>query len=327
MLTKVSDDNLIESLKRSAALNVDAVAALKSEVDGDLSRKLASAARLILGVSGRVIVSGMGKSGHIGVKIAATLASTGTPAQFVHPAEASHGDLGMVTSNDAIIALSWSGETAELANVVAYSARFNVPLIAITSRDDSALARAADVCLKLPTVVEACPHGLAPTTSSVVQLAVGDMLAIALLEARAFSPHEFKIFHPAGSLGSQLKLVRELMHSRSDVPVAEPDTPMSDALITMSEQRFGCIAITDGGDGLLGVITDGDLRRHMGDGLLSRTAGEIMTPAPKTIDADVLAAAALEQMNASKISVLLVTDSDRLAGILHIHDLLRAGVA
>ena len=280
--------------------------------------------------TGRVVVSGMGKSGLVGRKIAATLASTGTPALFVHPAEASHGDLGMIVAGDAVLALSNSGETAELADLVAHSRRFGLPLVAITARGGSALALAADVALTLPAAAEACPMGLAPTTSTTMQMALGDALAVALLTRRGFTAADFHQFHPGGRLGTRLRRVRELMHSDEAMPLGLPDTPMDRALIVMTEKRFGCLGVVDPEGRLIGILTDGDLRRAMGPDLLSRRVGEIMTGAPRTIGPEALAGEALHAMNAHDrpITALFVVDAARRPlGILHVHDLLRAGVA
>ncbi|HMA51803.1 MAG TPA: KpsF/GutQ family sugar-phosphate isomerase [Magnetospirillaceae bacterium] len=277
---------------------------------------------------GRVIVTGMGKSGHVGRKIAATLASTGTPAMYVHPAEASHGDLGMVTKHDAVLALSNSGETSELTDIVTYTRRYEIPLVAITSRTESSLAEAADLALILPDVGEACPMGLAPTTSTTMMLAMGDALAVALLERKGFSSADFQIYHPGGKLGRQLMKVADLMHEGESVPLVDPARPMGDVLLVMTQKAFGCVGVTAPDGSLTGIITDGDLRRHMEDGLLNRTAGEVMTLAPLTIRPGILAAEALRVMNAKKITSLFVVDEDKRAiGILHLHDCLRAGVA
>lgn len=280
--------------------------------------------------TGRVVVSGMGKSGHVARKIAATLASTGTPALFVHPAEASHGDLGMIIPGDAVLALSNSGETPELADLVGHARRFAIPLVAITARAGSALATAADVTLLLPAAAEACPMGLAPTTSTTMQIALGDALAVALLTRRNFTVAEFRQFHPGGKLGAKLRRVRELMHQGDAVPLARPDLPMHRALLVITEKRFGCLGVTDQAGRLIGIITDGDLRRAMGPDLLERGVGEVMTSEPRTIGPDALAAEALHAMNAGerRITALFVVDRDgRPIGILHIHDLLRAGIA
>ncbi|MCK8784689.1 KpsF/GutQ family sugar-phosphate isomerase [Roseomonas sp. NAR14] len=284
---------------------------------------------------GRVVVSGMGKSGHVGRKIAATFASTGTPALFVHPGEASHGDLGMVLPGDVLLALSNSGETSELADLVAHSRRFAIPLVAITGRADSTLARAADVALVLPAAPEACPMGLAPTTSTTLQMALGDALAVALLTRRGFTAADFRVFHPGGKLGAKLSRVRALMHTGEALPLAGPETRMDAAIVAMTAKHFGCLGIVEDGR-LVGVITDGDLRRALDAGaaaggpgdLLGRTAAEVMTRAPRTIGPDQLAAEALHLMNARSITALFVVDAaQRPVGILHVHDLLRTGVA
>ncbi|HEY1723258.1 MAG TPA: KpsF/GutQ family sugar-phosphate isomerase [Magnetospirillaceae bacterium] len=276
---------------------------------------------------GRVIVTGMGKSGHIGRKIAATLASTGTPAQYVHPGEASHGDMGMITAHDAILALSNSGETAELSDVIDYSRRFAIPLVVVTARANSALAQAGDLTLLLPEAAEACPHGLTPTTSTTMMLALGDALAVALLERRGFSADDFKTFHPGGKLGRKLLHVADLMHDGDALPLIDIDRAMSEALIIMSAKRFGCVGALDTAGRLAGIVTDGDLRRHMEPGLTERPVREIMTANPRTVRATTLAGEALRVMNERGITTLFVVDEDRRpSGILHVHDLLRAGV-
>jgi arabinose-5-phosphate isomerase len=288
------------------------------------------AVELLAGVGGRVVVTGMGKSGHIARKIAATLASTGTPALFVHPAEASHGDLGMVVRGDVVLALSNSGETAELADLIEHAHRFGLKLIAVTRNPRSTLAQAADVALLLPPAPEACGIGLAPTTSTTMQLALGDALAVALLTRRGFGPHDFRQFHPGGRLGAQLRRVRELMHDGGAMPLVGPDAPMHVALIEMSAKRFGCVGVVEDAGRLIGILTDGDLRRHMGPDLLARRVGEIMTRAPRTVGPELLAADALRVMNEPPrpITTLFVVDAAHIPlGILHVHDLLRAGVA
>ena len=302
------------------------LAALAASLDDSFIR----AVEALAGTSGRVVVSGMGKSGHIARKIAATLASTGTPALFVHPAEASHGDLGMIMDGDAILALSNSGETAELADLVAHARRFGLPLIGITARAESALARAADILLLLPPAPEACPIGLAPTTSTTMQLALGDAIAVALLKRRGFTAADFRQFHPGGRLGARLRRVRDLMHKGDALPLAAPETRMDQALIVMTEKRFGCLGVVDADGKLAGLVTDGDLRRAMGPDLLSRPVASLMNPAPRTIGPEALADDALRQMNdpARPITVLFVVDAaGKPVGILHVHDLLRAGLA
>ena len=281
---------------------------------------------LLLAVSGRVVVTGMGKSGHIAHKIAATLASTGTPSQFVHPAEASHGDLGMVTPKDAVLALSNSGETAELSDLINYTRRWHIPLVGITSGTGSALGSAADVTLALPKVTEAGTLGLAPTTSTTMMLALGDAIAVALLERRGFSAEDFKQFHPGGNLGQRLLRVAELMHVGSEVPLVAQDTVMSVAILEMTAKTFGCVGVVDGEGRLTGIITDGDLRRHMGKDLLEMRTDEVMTHAPMTIRAPALAAEALGIMNDRSITSLFVLEDERPIGIIRLHDCLRAGL-
>lgn len=308
------------------AAEIDGLRALSAGLDGRFDTAVAKLAAC----TGRVVVSGMGKSGHIGRKIAATLASTGTPAMFVHPGEASHGDLGMILPGDAVLALSNSGETAELADLVAHARRFGLLLIAITGRASSALARAADIVLLLPQAPEACPLGLAPTTSTTMQLALGDALAVALLTRRGFTSTEFSVLHPRGSLGAQLRLVGDIMHTGDAVPLAPLDLPMDRALLIMTGKGFGCLGAVDTAGRLCGILTDGDLRRAMGPGLLARRVDEVMNSAPRTIAADALAADALRAMNAGArpVTSLFVVDALGVpAGIVHVHDLLRAGVA
>jgi arabinose-5-phosphate isomerase len=269
----------------------------------------------------------MGKSGHVGTKIASTLASTGTPALFVHPAEASHGDLGMITKADVILALSWSGETAELKNLTDYSRRYRIGLIAVTANSDSTLGKTADVVLALPPAREACPHNLAPTTSSLMQLALGDALAIALLESRGFTAIDFGLLHPGGKLGALLKTVRDLMHAGAEIPLSPLGARMSDALIEMSRKGFGCVGIVDGDSQLVGIITDGDLRRHISNNLLEATVDDVMTRKPKTVRPDQLISETLELLNSMKVTALFAVEAGKPVGIVHIHDLLRAGAA
>ena len=296
---------------------------------GSLDARFVQAVDLLEHASGRVVVTGMGKSGHVGRKIAATLASTGTPAQFVHPAEASHGDLGMIVRGDAVLALSNSGETAELADLIGHARRFGLPLVAITGKADSTLAQAANVALVLPPAPEACPIGLAPTTSTTMQLALGDAIAVALLTRRGFGARDFRQFHPGGKLGAQLRRVRDLMHAGTNMPLAPPETPMHAALLEMSAKRFGCLGVVDAEGRLAGIVTDGDLRRHMGPDLLTRQVREIMTRSPRSVGPEALAADALRVMNepSGPITTLFVVDAAGMPlGILHVHDLLRAGV-
>jgi arabinose-5-phosphate isomerase len=317
----------IASALRTLDAELGGISALSAAMQNGLGANFVAAVDTIRKARGRVIVSGMGKSGHIGHKIAATLSSTGTPALFVHPAEASHGDLGMITTDDAIIALSWSGETAELKSLIDYSRRFRIPLIAVTAESDSTLAKAADVALILPQAREACPHNLAPTTSSLMQLALGDALAIALLESRGFTALDFRDLHPGGRLGALLKFVRDVMHSGNSVPLAKSDTLMSDALVEMTAKGFGCIGIVDDTGKLAGIITDGDLRRHMRPDLLKQRTEDVMTRHPITVRPDQLASEVLEILNSSKITALFVLDGTKPVGIVHLHDLLRVGVA
>ena len=318
-----SDD--IEVARGVLAAEAAGLRALAASLD----RRFADAVDRLGACTGRVVVSGMGKSGHVGRKIAATLASTGTPALFVHPGEASHGDLGMIVPGDAVLALSNSGETAELADLVAHARRFGLPLVAITRQADSALARAADVLLLLPAAPEACPMGLAPTTSTTMQLALGDALAVALLTRRGFTATDFSQFHPGGKLGAQLRRVSDLMHTGDALPLADAASPMDRALLVMTGKGFGCLGALDASGRLAGVLTDGDLRRAMGPDLLGRRVVDVMNPAPRTIGPDALAADALRLMGGPRpVTSLFVLDGNgRPAGLLHVHDLLRAGVA
>jgi len=317
----------IASALRTLDTERDGVAALAAAMCDGLGAPFVAAVETIRNARGRVIVTGMGKSGHVGRKIAATLASTGTPAFFVHAADASHGDLGMITSDDVMLALSWSGETEELKDLINYSRRFRIPLIAVTVSADSTLGKSADVVLALPATREACPHNLAPTTSSLMQLALGDALAIALLESKGFSAMDFGVFHPGGQLGAALKFVRNVMHPGAAVPLIKRGAPMSEAIVEMSAKGFGCVAVTDDSGKLAGVITDGDLRRHMRADLLQAPVDEVMTASPKVVRPDQLASEALQLINSSKITALIVVESDRPVGIVNFHDLLRAGAA
>ncbi len=321
------DDVLIACALRTLEAETGGLAALSAAIESGLGQAFIRAVAMIKAARGRVIVSGMGKSGHIGNKIAATLSSTGTPSFFVHPAEASHGDLGMITSDDVIIAMSWSGETAELKNLINYSRRFRIGLIAITADAASTLGKAADIVLALPQAREACPHNLAPTTSSLMQLALGDALAIALLESRGFTALDFRELHPGGRLGAALTFVRDLMHTGPEMPLKPIGTRMSDAIVEMSAKGWGCVGITDAAGHLVGIITDGDLRRHMRPDLLEALVEDVMTWGPNTVRPDQLAGEALEILNSLKRTVLLVVDGERAVGLVHMHDLLRAGVA
>jgi len=309
-------------------LGLSALADALRAPEGDgLGPAFQRAVETISRAPGRVIVTGMGKSGHVARKIAATLASTGQPASFVHAAEASHGDLGMVQNGDVVVGVSWSGETAELAAVITYAKRFAIPLIAITANADSALGREADIRLCLPQAQEACPNGLAPTTSTTMQLVLGDALAIALLEARGFTAHDFRVFHPGGKLGANLAYVRDVMHRGERIPRIRVGARMAEAIVEMSSKGFGCVGVFDGAGALVGIITDGDLRRHLRSNMLVDTpVEEVMTRAPRTIAPDALVAEALELVS-RKISALLVVENGDVVGIVHFHDLLRLGAA
>ncbi|MGE3622647.1 MAG: SIS domain-containing protein [Bdellovibrionales bacterium] len=320
----VLDDN---ALLASARLVLISESAAITEMASQLGADFVKAVRLLVACKGRVVVSGMGKSGHIARKIAATLASTGTPALFVHPGEASHGDLGMIVPDDCVIALSNSGETAELTDLVAYTRRFSIPLIAITSRMQSALSGAADVILLLPNVAEICPMGLAPTTSTTMMIALGDALAVAALESKGFTADDFRNFHPGGKLGKVLMRVSNAMHSGDKLPLAQETDLMSHVLVVMTEKSFGCAGIVDMAGNLTGIITDGDLRRHMQGDLVQKKAAEVMTRNPQTVHPEMLAAEAIKILNDKKHTQLFVVENGKPVGILHIHDLLRAGIA
>ena len=317
----------VQSALRTLEAEGSGIAAIEAALRSDLGEPFARAADLICSAKGRLIVTGLGKSGHISRKIAATFASTGTPAFFVHTAEASHGDLGMITTDDVILALSWSGEQPEMKALISYAKRFRIPLIAMTAERDSTLSQAADVALTLPRAREACPHNLAPTTSSLMMLALGDALAIALLEGRGFTSVDFSVLHPGGKLGAMLKHIGDIMHTGAAVPLKPLGTSMSDALVEMTSKGFGCVGIVDTRGAVVGIVTDGDLRRHMGPGLMTALVDDVMTKNPKTIRSSLLAGEALEVLNASKITALIVTEASKPVGIVHMHDLLRAGVA
>lgn len=319
----VTDAALLATGRRVLAAESAALGALAGQLEGAFVK----AVRLLMTCRGRAVVTGMGKSGHVARKIAATLASTGTPALFVHPGEASHGDLGMIVPDDAVIALSNSGETAELTDLVAYTRRFSIPLIAMTSRAQSALASAADATIVLPQADEVCPMGLAPTTSTTMMLALGDALAIAVLECKGFTAEDFHNFHPGGKLGKILLRVSEIMHAGDELPLAKETDAMAHVLVVMTEKRFGCAGIVDDKGLLTGIITDGDLRRHMQNDLLKKPASKVMTRNPQTVTPQTLAAEALKILNEKKRTQLLVVENGKLVGILHIHDLLRSGIA
>ena len=325
--TNARGGDLIASALRTLEAGSGGITALSAAIHDGLGTAFIAAVDLISAARGRLIVTGMGKSGHVGRKIAATFASTGTPAFFVHPSEASHGDLGMITPDDAIMALSWSGETAELKDLIDYSRRFRIGLIAVTAVTDSTLGRAADVVLAMPQAREACPHNLAPTTSTLMQAALGDALAIALLESRGFTAVDFGHFHPGGRLGAMLKFVRDIMHTGAEIPLASVGARMSEAIAEMTAKTFGCVGITNRRGHLVGIITDGDLRRHMSANLLDLAVEEVMTPQPRTVRPDQLVSEALELLNSSKKTQLMVVDGGKPVGVVHFHDLLRAGVA
>ena len=309
----------LSTARRVIATELAGLSALSDSLGAPFDR----AVEMLLAARGRVVVSGMGKSGHIGRKIAATFASTGTPAQFVHPAEASHGDLGMVADGDVVIVLSNSGETPEIADIVAHTRRFDIPLIGVAGRANSTLIRQSDVGLVLPAAAEACGNGIVPTTSTTMTLALGDALAIALMEHRKFTPEHFRTFHPGGKLGALLARVGDLMHD--DMPLVYETTPMTEALLEISRKGYGVTGVTDPEGHLVGIITDGDLRRHMA-GLLDHDAADVMTAAPRTIEPGQLAEAALAEMQSRKITCLFAVEDGKPRGILHIHDCLRAGL-
>ena len=317
----------VQSALRTLEAEGSGIAAIEAALRSDLGEAFARATDLIRQAKGRVIVTGLGKSGHIARKIAATFASTGTPAFFVHAAEAGHGDLGMITTDDVVLALSWSGEQAEMKALITYAKRFRIALISMTAEGDSTLSQAADVALTLPKAREACPHNLAPTTSSLMQLALGDALAVALLESRGFTPVDFSVLHPGGKLGAMLKFVRDLMHTGDAIPLKPLGTEMSDALVEMSSKGLGCVGIVDAKGHLCGIITDGDLRRHMRPDLMTARVDDVMTKNPKTVTPNQLASEVVEIFNSSKITSLFVTDGKKPVGVVHLHDALRAGVA
>lgn len=311
--------------RRVLSLEADALRQLEESLDGGF----AQAVERIGAMTGRAVLAGVGKSGHVARKIAATLASTGTPALYIHPTEASHGDMGMIGESDVVIALSRSGETQELGDLIAYCRRFAIPLIAMTARSDSTLGRAADIVLALPDAPEACAETRAPTTSTTLQIALGDALAVALLERAGFTAEDFRQFHPGGALGARLMTVADLMHSGEALPLIAPEAEMAEALIVMSEKGFGCVGVVGEDGALKGIVTDGDLRRHMNADLVSQRVADVMTAGPVTMTPRALAADAMRRMTAEapRITVMFVTEHEKPVGVLHIHDLLRAGVA
>lgn len=323
----IENKNILNEAQRVFDIECEGLFALKKALEGSFGEAYEKAIQTILTCQGRVIVTGMGKSGHVARKIAATFASTGTPAQFIHPAEASHGDLGMIAQEDLIMALSNSGETKELSDMIVYSRRNKLSLIGVTQRESSTLAKEADIALVMPKVDEACPNRLAPTTSSLMMLALGDALAMTLLKLKGFSPKDFHTFHPGGQLGKQLCRVGDLMYTGDTLPLVALDTPMQEAITRMTKGRLGCIGVTDSKKKLVGVITDGDLRRHLGDNILHLTVQDVMTPNPKFIQKETLAAEGLRLMNHYQITCLFVTDKQQHPiGAFHMHEALRAGL-
>ena len=321
--THIDTNDTLARARRVLKLEADGLEAMAAALDDSFVRAVEALEK----VQGRIVVTGMGKSGHIAHKIAATLSSTGKPAMFIHPAEASHGDLGMLGENDAILAFTNSGSTPELADIVAYTRRFKLPLVLVTSNTAGLLVEQADVTLVLPPAEEACAIGMAPTTSTTMMMALGDALAVVLMERVGFTMDDFKVRHPGGQLGKRLLKVSDIMHSGDALPVARPDQLMGDVLPEMTAKSLGCIGVLDGDGRLAGIVTDGDLRRHMGDDLLRRKVGDIMTVSPRTIRTTALASEAVNVMNELKITALFVTDRGRAVGLIHIHDCLRAGVA
>lgn len=326
-MTVIDDESVVSSALATVSTEAAGLDAVRRALQGDMAAAFVAAVRLVAASKGRVIVTGLGKSGHIGAKIAATLASTGTPAFFVHAAEANHGDLGMIGAEDVLFALSWSGETAELAGILNHSRRFRIPLIALTSGKDSALGRQADALLLLPKVEEACPHGLAPTTSTMMQLALGDALAVALLQVRHFTASDFKVFHPGGSLGASLRYVGDIMHKGAEMPLVKTGTLMPEAMKVLAAKHLGCVVVVDGKGKLAGIVTDGDLARNITRDLSKLYVDDVMTRAPKTVKPDMIAAAAIALLQDHQISALLVSERDKPVGIVHFHDLLRIGTA
>lgn len=328
LAVKLVEATAVEVALRVVSIEQAGLAALEQAFAGDLAGPFCRAIKAIGESSGRVILTGVGKSHHVGGKIAATFASTGTPAFFIHPAEANHGDLGMIGSDDVVIALSWGGESSELQGIISFTRRFSIPLIAVTAGETSTLAREADIVLLLPKVQEACPHGLAPTTSTMMQMAMGDALALALLEARGFGADDFKVFHPGGKLGAMLTHVGDMMHVGDAVPLVPEGTTMPEAVAMLAAKRFGCVGIVDVSGLLVGIITDGDIGRYLARNLGEPLVEQVMTRNPKTVSRNTLATTAMGMLNKHNISALFVTDDAGMPiGIVHFHDLLRVGVA
>ncbi|TWF55093.1 KpsF/GutQ family sugar-phosphate isomerase [Neorhizobium alkalisoli] len=325
---QVVEHDVVHSALRTISFGKQGLDALETALQNGLGETFRDVTEMIGNITGRVVVTGIGKSGHIGRKIAASLASTGTPSFFVHPVEANHGDLGMISQDDVVLALSWSGETAELQGIVSFTRRFSIPLIALTAGPLSALAREADLVLLMPREQEACPHGLAPTTSTLMQLAMGDALAVALLEARGFSATDFRVYHPGGKLGAMLSHVSDLMHVGDQIPLVPKGMLMPGAIHELSRKKFGCVGVVDEDGRLCGVVTDGDLARHLDLDLRTTVIDDVMTVNPKTVGKETLATAAMALLNKHSIGALIVVDEDRRPiGIVHFHDLLRVGVA
>ncbi|MCZ2328410.1 KpsF/GutQ family sugar-phosphate isomerase [Bartonella sp. F02] len=329
MITQSSDmfflQNAITSALKTIASEKQGLEALEIALSKDLHSSFSAAVQTIKNAKGHVIITGLGKSGHIGTKIAATLASTGTPAFFVHAAEANHGDLGMISSDDVILALSWSGETTELGGIINYAARFRIPLIAMTSGEHSILGQQADIVLLLPKIEEACPHGLAPTTSTVMQLAMGDALSVALLEMRGFTATDFKIYHPGGSLGANLKYVRDIMHQGDSLPLVMQGVSMTEAMNILVQKHFGCVGVVNHTGELIGIVTDGDLARNIHCDLSKFHVDEVMTRDPKIVNPNTLVSAATAFINDHHIGAFFVVEDKKPVGIVHFHDLLRIG--
>ncbi|KQO75698.1 KpsF/GutQ family sugar-phosphate isomerase [Rhizobium sp. Leaf262] len=322
------ENHAVESAMRTVDIEKNGLIALHQALAGELGESFGNAVETIGKSGGRLIITGVGKSGHIGAKLAATFASTGTPAFFVHAAEANHGDLGMISGNDVVLAISKGGESAELRSIINYTRRFSIPLIALTCAVAGSLAKSSDIVLLIPDEQEACPHGLAPTTSTMMQLALGDALAIALLEARSFTAGDFRVFHPGGKLGASLTLVGDIMHTGERVPLVPRGTPLQEAIGVLARKHFGCVAVLDEDGRLCGIVTEGDLARNLTRNLAELAVDDIMTRTPKTVTRNVLATAALATLEKHHIGALIVIDGEnRPVGLVHFHDLLRIGVA